>query len=188
MRFATDRKFGSVSRRRARCFGAVGLLLVAGCKETTSGVVSEVVKGVKDTAAGVAEGVKEGRKEGESSDGAVIVADGDDLRKHLEVSVFELRAVAGKPAESEIVLALSNSGERAVRLAGLSAENAVLLIDKEGFSHDVAVSGPKELTVPPKAKVRMHFTAAVAPAQAATFRLWLQDFALDALEPKPASE
>ncbi len=113
----------------------------------------------------VAGGLKNGLEEGakniqtqlDGSDGTTLITKADELKKYTQCRIYN---VERKPDGAwKITLAVSNPNDFPVRLANLTKEGAVLLIDHEGFAHSALTDDgtPRTLSVPEKSAKKLVF-------------------------------
>ena len=142
-------------------------------KETASTVKKKTVEVGKGTLSGVAEGIDEGRKAAESTDGALLVTNLEELNERLKVDVH---SVDTSGPEVKVELVFTNTNERPVRVTNLAHKSALLLLDKEGFASE-ATGNISDITVPERAKIKQSFSFKKSSAAApAILRIWGQEF------------
>lgn len=137
---------------------------IAGCsgdnaEKTASGAVSKAVEMAKGAATGVTKGVDDGRKSSNSSDGAIIVSNGSDLKAALTGEVLEVasKQPGDEPsdaAKAVATLGFQNTAASPVRVTGLAHDSHVTALDSEGYACATRSVGD-EFTVPAKAKFKV---------------------------------
>ncbi len=136
-------------------------------KDATAAVVGKGIEMGKGTVTGIAEGIAEGRRQGASADGAVVVANADELALHGGARVGE---VVTKEGSTTISILVENTGGKPLR----ATQIAVIVLDKEGVVIPINVVSD-ELTVPPNAKSRLEVTTSLTADRVGTVRLYGKD-------------
>lgn len=143
----------------------------SGVVETTKTVISGVVSFGKDVLSGASEGVTEGRKTGESDDGAIIVDNQAELEKFLDVKFLNKTANGEKSVNVE--MGFKNSGNKPVRVINLKDNNAIIIVDKDGYATGISfhLDNPSAITVPEQAAIKQVFNFNIAEENAAEIRI-----------------
>ena len=135
----------------------VGITLYAEEKsnitKAVSSVVSEVVSTGKDVLKGVKEGIDTGRKEGTSIDNASIIYDREQLEKNVEVKVL---SVIKDGSEYKVTVALKNKTDQLIRITNLNEQEALQLLDTNGFSV-FSLYSVRDINIPKKSAVKNTF-------------------------------
>ncbi|SQI41698.1 Uncharacterised protein [Leminorella richardii] len=147
--------------------------LKEGVKSTVSGIISAG----KDMMSGAKDGVDEGRKSGDSIDGAVLVNDGENLKKYLNVSALKVEKTGDK--EYQITLALRNDTDKIIRLTNLEEQKSLQLLDKDKFVAYLKVPH-MDVSVPANAALRERFVFAQQEEVPTVLRLYGVDITLPA--------
>jgi len=145
----------SILLNSAMCF------VLFGCsgetaKKTASKVTKKAVEMTKGTLTGIEKGIEDGRKAAESTDGALIITNAEDLNNNVSISFV---SVCPNDLDQSLTLDIGfeNNSDKPVRIVNLHDKGNLLFLDKEGFAYELN-HGPSELTVPPKAKVKLPFS------------------------------
>ncbi|GAB6260168.1 hypothetical protein L4174_005950 [Photobacterium sp. CCB-ST2H9] len=140
-------------------------------KETITDMTRGIVKFTKEISSGLTEGFKEGRSSTESADGSVVATNEKETLEYIEIDLVSV--MTEKDSNLTVVeLSFKNKHNKPVKITGLSAEGALLTIDKDGFSHALASWQQIEFTVPNEAAKKYSFTFSGDPSQVKQVRVW----------------
>jgi len=117
-------------------------------------IMGVVAGGLKS---GLEEGAKNLQSQLDRSDGTTMVTTADELKKHTQCRIYGVEQISGG---WKIILAVVNPNEYPVRLANLTREGAVLLIDHEGFAYNaiMGADAQRTVTVPEKSAKKLVFS------------------------------
>jgi hypothetical protein len=152
-------------------------------KETASTVTKKTVEVGKSTLSGVAEGIDEGRKAAESSDGALLVTNLEELKERLKVEIDSV--VTADTNVVSVIIVLGNDNDRPVRVTNLGNKGALLLLDQERFASELS-RNLDDITVPEQAKVKVMLSFKKSGnAAPSVLRIWGEEFPIPAAEKAP---
>ncbi len=140
-------------------------------------LMGAVVGGLKT---GLEEGAKNIQTQLDGSDGTTLIATAGDLRKHTQCRIYGMQQKAD--GGWKISLAVANPNAYPVRLANLTKDGAVLLIDDEGFAHSAIAdtNSPRTLTVPENSAKKIVFSFPETDgAKPSRLRLYGAEFQLE---------
>ena len=118
-----------------------------------SSVVSGVVSTGKDVLKGVKEGIDTGRKEGTSIDNASIIYDREQLQKNVE---FKILSVIKDGEEYKVTVAFKNKTDQLIRITNLNEQEALQLLDTDGFSV-FSLYSVRDINIPKRSAVKSIF-------------------------------
>lgn len=118
-----------------------------------SSVVSGVVSTGKDVLKGVKEGIDTGRKEGTSIDNAFIIYDREQLQKNVEVKIL---SVIKDGEEYKVTVAFKNKTDQLIRITNLNEQEALQLLDTDGFSV-FSLYSVRDINIPKRSAVKSIF-------------------------------
>ncbi len=136
-------------------------------KDATAAVVGKGIEVSKSTVSGIAQGIAEGRKHGASADGALVVSTAEELAVYGGARVGDITAADGA---TTIAVLIENTAEQPLRASRLE----VIVLDKDGVVAPTRAA-EHEVTVPPRSKVRLEITTALAADRVGTVRLYGKD-------------
>ena len=129
---------------------------------------------------GMAQGMKQGadtlQSELDGLDGAKVISSAAELQGSASVRVYKVEERDGK---CFVTLAVKNSGDVPLRLAGLNREQQVLLLDEEGFAHAPVDGLERTLSVPARAAVKQTYVFSGLEGKAKSLRLYGVGFPVD---------
>ena len=118
-----------------------------------SSVVSGVVSTGKDVLKGVKEGIDTGRKEGTSIDNASIIYDREQFQKNVEVKIL---SVIKDGEEYKVTVAFKNKTDQFIRITNLNEQEALQLLDTDGFSV-FSLYSVRDINIPKRSAVKSIF-------------------------------
>jgi hypothetical protein len=162
------------------------LLSLVSCsdtQETATEVTKSVVKFSKEMLGGVNKGITEGRKEAEGVDGASIVTDIEEIDNNIAIKIITMKSLLND-TKTEIEIGFNNLTDKPIRIANLSNQGTLLLLDADGYSFglDSSKGYEPDLTIPANAGKKHSFLFNLPAAKAKTLRLWNKDFILSKIE------
>jgi len=142
-------------------------------KDSTKSAVSTFITAGKNLLGGVSEGVLDGRESVQGTDGAAIVASGEQMKDRIAIEVLKL-----EPGDENVTVTLGfkNSTDTQLRLINLGQTGVLLVIDQAGYANRLTgLDNPDEVTIPPKTAVRQKFVFEGMNEAVSTVRVWGQD-------------
>ena len=132
-----------------------GQSMEQGIQEAFGGLISVMGEAIGGMTRGMQEGARDIQAQLDGSDGTRVISSGKDLAALTETRV--LKAEQLEDRSWRITLAVRNSQEFPVRLAGLTDKRQVLLLDQEDFVHEPGSVGERLVTVPERAAQKLVF-------------------------------
>ncbi|MDP9780606.1 hypothetical protein [Pseudomonas fluorescens] len=145
-------------------------------KDSTKSAVSTFITAGKNLLGGVSEGVLDGRESVQGTDGAAIVASGEQMKDRIAIEVLKL-----EPGDENVTVTLGfkNSTDTQLRLINLGQTGVLLAIDQAGYANRLTgLDNPDEVTIPPKTAVRQKFVFEGMNEAVSTVRVWGQDYSV----------
>lgn len=143
------------------------------------GVFGELFSSMGEIVGGMTKGMQDGAKEIQnqldSATGVKLIANKEQLLALTETKVLKAEQMADN--SWKLVLAVKNTQEYPVRLANLTANQNVLLLDQEDFAYEQKATEQNIVTVPERAALKVEFFFPdLDGSTPKTFRLYGQNF------------
>lgn len=146
---------GTASNTEPPSSSSSGQSMEQGIQEAFGGLISVMGEAIGGMTRGMQEGARDIQTQLDGSDGTRVISSGKDLAALTETRV--LKAEQLEDRSWRITLAVRNSQEFPVRLAGLTDKRQVLLLDQEDFVHEPGSVGERLVTVPERAAEKLVF-------------------------------
>jgi hypothetical protein len=140
-------------------------------KDATKSATSSVISFGKNLLGGMTDGVTDGRTSSQGADGALSVSNREELAEHVDVKLLRLF----DQDESKVVAEMGfyNQSDEPISIINLDERAALIMIDKDGFSHTMPDAwNADKITIPENAAVKRTFTFQGRASEMAKVRLW----------------